>query len=98
MILKERRSPYLRHQHRVALHYMMKRLLYMFAFTLLFLVLLLGLPLLGVWVAGYPVSGYLEFPPQTRYVRHELFSWFAFILYAVLISAFLIPLIINASY
>jgi hypothetical protein len=63
---------------------------------LILAVMLLGLPLLGVWVAGYPVSEYLEFPPQTRYVRHELFSWFAFILYAVLISAFLIPLIINA--
>ena len=63
---------------------------------LILAVMLLGLPLLGVWVAGYPVSEYLEFPPQTRYVRHELFSWFAFVLYAVLISAFLIPLIINA--
>ena len=42
--------------------------------------MLLGLPLLGVWVAGYPVSNYMEFPPETRYVRHESFSWFVFVL------------------
>jgi hypothetical protein len=62
---------------------------------LILAVMLLGLPLLGVWVAGYPVSGYLEFPPQTRYVRHEPFSWFAFILYTLIICACLTALIIN---
>ena len=67
-------------------------------FFIKFLILaamLLGLPLLGVWVAGYPVSAYLEFPPQTRYVRHEPFSRFAFILYTLIISAGLTPLIIS---
>jgi len=58
-------------------------------------VLLLGLPLMGVWLAGYPVSEYLEFPPQTRYVRHQPFSWLAFILYAFLICAGLAALFIN---
>ena len=58
--------------------------------------MLVGLPLGGVYWAGYPVLRYLEFPPQTRYVAHASFSWIAFVLYAVLISAFLIPLIINA--
>jgi hypothetical protein len=63
---------------------------------LLLAVMLLGLPLLGVWVAGYPVSNYLEFPPETRYVRHEPFSWFVFVLYSLFISACLTPLIIKA--
>ena len=61
---------------------------------LLLAIMLLGLPLLGIWLAGYPVSEYLEFPPETRYVRHEPFSWIAFILYTLIISAFLTPLII----
>jgi hypothetical protein len=63
---------------------------------LLLAVMLLGLPLLGVWVAGYPVSDYLEFPPETRYVRHEPFSWLVFILYSLLICTSLTPLIIKA--
>ena len=43
-------------------------------------VLLLGLPLLGVTLAGQPLSPYLEFPPRTRLVEHAVFSWPAFIL------------------
>ena len=58
-------------------------------------VMLLGLPLLGVWLAGYPVSDYLEFPPETRYVRHEPFSGLAFIACALIIAACLTPLIIR---
>jgi hypothetical protein len=54
--------------------------------------MLLGLPLGGVHWAGYPVSRYLEFPPKTT----APFSWIAFALYALLISACLAPLIINA--
>ena len=49
--------------------------------------LLLGLPLLGVFLSGYPVGQYLEFPPQTRYVQHAPFSWLAFFLYALAIIA-----------
>ncbi len=45
---------------------------------------LLGLPMLGVWVAGYDMAPYLEFPPQTIYVKHADFSWFAFALLAVI--------------
>jgi hypothetical protein len=58
--------------------------------------MLVGLPLGGVFWAGHPVSRYWEFPPKTHYVQHAPFSWIAFVLYAVLISAFLIPLFINA--
>jgi hypothetical protein len=68
-----------------------------FSFKFLLLtVMLLGLPLLGVWVAGYPVSDYLEFPPETRYVRHQPFSWPVFMLYSLIICACLTPLIIVA--
>lgn len=43
-------------------------------------VLLLGLPMLGVWLGGIDTAQYLEFPPQTRYVRHAPFDWTAFLL------------------
>jgi len=59
-------------------------------------VMLLGLPLLGIWMAGYPVSDYLEFPPQTRYVRHAPFSGLAFVIQGLLIAACTAPLIIRA--
>jgi hypothetical protein len=58
--------------------------------------MLLGLPLGGVYWAGYPLSCYLEFPPKTTYVSHAPFSWIAFALYALLISACLAALITNA--
>ena len=40
--------------------------------------MLLGLPMLGVRMAGLPVARYLQFPPKTRYVSHAPFSWAAF--------------------
>lgn len=49
------------------------------------LVLVLGLPLLGVLWAGEPLGRYLEFPPRTSYVQHEPFSWPVFIAIALLI-------------
>ena len=45
--------------------------------------MLLGLPLTGVWLAGYPVGRYLQFPPKTLYIQHAQFSWIAFAIYAV---------------
>jgi hypothetical protein len=48
--------------------------------------MLIGLPLLGVWLAGHPLEPYFEFPPQARWVRHAPFSWWAFGLYAALIA------------
>ena len=56
--------------------------------------MLLGLPMLGVILAGYPISRYLEFPPETRYVCHAPFSWVAFTAYALFIVAIVFPLII----
>lgn len=39
--------------------------------------MVLGLPLLGVWLAGLPIERYLEFPPRTVYVEQPGFSWLA---------------------
>ena len=55
---------------------------------------MLGLPLAGVWIAGFPLQRYLEFPPQTRYVQHAPFSWPAFFIIALLILATVCPLAI----
>lgn len=53
--------------------------------------LLLGLPLLGVWLAGDPVAQYMEFPPTTRYVEHAPFSWPAFLTLTAALAAILLP-------
>jgi hypothetical protein len=58
--------------------------------------MLLGLPLLGVLTAGYPVARYLEFPPRTRYVAHAPFSWLAFALIAFSLLWFSYIIVINA--
>jgi len=47
--------------------------------------MLLGLPLLGVYLTGLPLPLYLEFPPQTRYITHSPFSPSAFAAYSFLI-------------
>ena len=57
--------------------------------------MLLGLPLTGVLLAGYGVAPYLEFPPQTRFVHHAPFSWKAFVFFALLILASVLPLVIT---
>ena len=57
--------------------------------------MLLGLPLIGALVAGYPIVRYLEFPPQTRYVQHAPFSWPAFLMIAFVIAASLLPPVIK---
>ena len=59
-------------------------------------VMLTGLPLLGVSLAGEPVSAYLEFPPVTRRVEHAPFSWWAFILLAVIVAGIVVPLAVRA--
>lgn len=56
-------------------------------------VMLLGLPMLGIVLAGYPVARYLEFPPETRYVRQAPFSWAAFIAYTLFTLAVVLPLV-----
>ncbi len=40
--------------------------------------LLVGLPLLGIIMAGQPLDHYLDFPPRTHYVHQAPFSWTVF--------------------
>lgn len=42
-----------------------------------------GAPLLGLALAGEPVSLYLEFPPRTKFVEHAPFSWAAFAVFSL---------------
>lgn len=55
--------------------------------------MLLGLPLLGLTLSGLPVERYLEFPPETRYVKHAAFSWTAFSMFSLLGIAVIVPLV-----
>jgi hypothetical protein len=59
---------------------------------IILVVILLGLPLAGVFIAGHPVIQYLEFPPKTQYVQHAGFAWSAFALYAIAILAVVLPI------
>ena len=68
-------------------------------FVVKFLILvcmLLGLPLLGVWLAGLPVVRYLQFPPESSWLPHADFSWPAFIAYLTFILLVTAPLVITA--
>lgn len=55
--------------------------------------MLVGLPLAGIALAGKPLATYLEFPPQTEYVAHADFSWWAFAATALLVAAVVAPFI-----
>ncbi|MBW1997068.1 MAG: hypothetical protein JRJ29_03780 [Deltaproteobacteria bacterium] len=53
--------------------------------------MLLGLPLLGVFLYGRPLTPYLQFPPTTFRVLQAPFSWVAFLLYSAFLAAVLSP-------
>ena len=53
--------------------------------------MLIGLPLTGVIVAGKPLALYFEFPPQTLYVVHAAFSWWAFAATTLIIIVVVFP-------
>ncbi len=57
--------------------------------------MLLGLPLLGIVLANFPVQRYLEFPPHSQYVHHAAFSWNVFVGYTLFILCFAIPLFLT---
>lgn len=61
------------------------------------LLLLLGLPVVGILLAGKPLALYLEFPPRTRYVDHEPFSWPVFVALAIFIVGFVSPFVARIS-
>ena len=71
----------------------MQRLIFQFA---VMVVLLLGLPLLGILLAGYPIDRYLEFPPQSRYIQHAEVSIVVFTIYTLFILITTLPLAITA--
>ncbi len=73
----------------------MPRTLKLFVKLTILSIMLLGMPLLGVFLAGMQVSDFLEFPPKTRYVQHAAFSWTAFALYTAFILACITPLIVR---
>lgn len=60
-------------------------------------VLLLGLPLLGVFLIGGDLAAYMEFPPQTRRIDHAPFAWPAFIALAVLLLVTVLPPVVCAA-
>jgi hypothetical protein len=63
--------------------------------VILLVLLLVGLPLLGIVIAGEPLDRYLEFPPRTRYVQHAPFSWTVFIPLALCIVVSVAPFVIR---
>ena len=46
--------------------------------------LLLGLPLVSIWLSGEDIRIYTEFPPLTRYVAHAPFNWGVFYVISML--------------
>jgi hypothetical protein len=65
--------------------------------SVLGLTLLLGLPLIGVWVAGQPVSDYLAFPPKMLPVPHAPFSWPIAIGLALAIGSAIMPFLLRIT-
>lgn len=47
------------------------------------IIMLLGLPIIGIIANGGNVSCYLQFPPRTRFVSHAPFSFIAFSIIAI---------------
>ncbi|MBW2083629.1 MAG: hypothetical protein JRI39_11215 [Deltaproteobacteria bacterium] len=54
-------------------------------------ILLLGLPMAGVYLFGTPFDRYLEFPPKSQFVSHAPFSWTAFLIYLSIIILAILP-------
>jgi hypothetical protein len=59
--------------------------------------LLIGMPLVGVLVAGQPVHPYVEFPPQTRFVQQAPFSWTIFLGLSVLVAVTVGPVVLQVA-
>jgi len=62
---------------------------------ILLVLLLVGLPLLGIVIAGQPLDRYLEFPPHTSYVQHAPFSFTVCVILALLIVASVAPFVLR---
>ncbi len=57
--------------------------------------LLIGMPLLGVRLAGGPLAPYLEMPPRTDFVTHAPFSWPVFLGLALFIVIVIMPFVLK---
>lgn len=53
--------------------------------------MLIGLPLVGVMLAGKPIAAYLAFPPETAFLTHAPFSWWVFCALTLAIIASVAP-------
>jgi hypothetical protein len=62
----------------------------------IFFPMVIGLPMMGLVIAGRPIAPYLEIPPRTQYVAHAPFSWPVFGAYAIGITALVFPLVLRA--
>lgn len=62
---------------------------------ILLIAMLLGLPLVGIGVAGHDIAPYLEFPPKTQYIEHAPFSSPVFIGMAIAILAVVIMFLVR---
>jgi hypothetical protein len=60
--------------------------------------LLVGLPLLGVLLAGYPLSRYQEFPPVSRYIDHGAFSWPVFLGLFFFVTLVTVPFMVRVFF
>lgn len=63
--------------------------------VILLVLVLGGLPLLGIVMSGQPLEHYLDFPPRTGYVQHAPFSWTVFIALALLIGVSVAPFVVR---
>jgi hypothetical protein len=53
--------------------------------------LLVGTPLLGLFLSGSPLNPYLEFPPTTAYTEPHSFSWLIFAILSLLMASVVFP-------
>jgi len=59
--------------------------------------LLIGMPLVGVLVAGQPVHPYVDSPPQNRFVQQAPFSWTIFLGLSVLVAVTVGPVVLQVA-
>lgn len=62
---------------------------------ILLVLMVLGLPVLGLVLSGKPLSPYFRFPPATMFVHRAPFSWWAFAVYTLFIAVCITPFILQ---
>jgi hypothetical protein len=64
----------------------------------IFFLLLLVLPLSGLWMLGEDIAPWLAFPPIPRQAEHAPFSWIVFLLLTFMVVVLLLPFIGHCHY